>query len=303
LALDQGRTDDAIKTLRAQLSATPQDALAHQLLCRAFYSIELENDAVHECEAAVANASSNSDNYLWLGRAYGLKASHANPVSAFRLARKVVATFERAVSLDPANTPALSDLGEFYVAAPSIVGGGLDKAQQLSTRMMPVSATKAHRLLGLIAEKKDDPATAEAEFRKAVEAQSSPASYVDLAAFYQRQKRNDECVAAIQAAIRLDHAKDAALVDAASILTDANRSPQLAQQLLVSYLASPAKSDSAPTPKVHLQLGNMLLRSGDRAGAQREYQAALALASSLAAAQKALKSLQAQPAQQTKAIP
>lgn len=292
VALNQGRVDDAAGLLRSQISANPHDAVAHQLLCRAFYSIEQADAAISECEAAVASAPSASDNYLWLGRAYGLKASHANPISAFRIAKKVVASFERAVALDPANGPALSDLGEFYVSAPSIVGGGLDKAQQLSTLVMTVSATRAHRLLAFIAEKKGDSATAESEFKKAVDAQSSPGSYNDLAAFYQRQKKKDQCVAAIQSAIRLDRAKDAALVDAASILTDANSSPQLAQQLLIAYLASPAKSDSAPAAKAHVQLGDLLLKSGNLAAARREYQSALALASAYLPARKALLPLQ-----------
>lgn len=291
-ALNQGRADDAVRVLRAQISSDPRNYAAHQLLCRVDYAIELEDAAISECEAAVADAPANSDNYLWLGRAYGLKALRANPVSAFRLARRVAAAFERAVQLDPANAAALSDLGEFYVGAPSIVGGGLDKAQQLATRTMPVSATRAHRLLALIAEKKGDPGTAEAEFRKAVDAQPSPESFVDLAAFYQRQKKSDQCVAAIQSAVRLDRAKDAALVDAASILTDAHRSPQLAQQLLISYLASPAKSDAAPAPRVHVQLGDLLLKSGDTSAARREYQDALALASAYIPARKALLALQ-----------
>jgi len=295
-ALNQGRIDDAIRILQVQIAQDPHDALSHQLLCRAFYAIELEDPAIAECEAAVANGSSTSDHYLWLGRAYGLKASRANPVAAYRLAKKVDAAFEQAVKLDPANTAALSDLGEFYVAAPSLVGGGLDKAQALSVRMMPLSPTRAHWLLALIAEKNGENAAAEAEFRRAVEAQPSPGSFVDLAAFYQRQKKNDQCVTAIQAVVRLDRAKDAALVDAASILADAKRSPQLAQQLLTAYLASPAKSDSAPAPKVHVQLGDLLLKGGDRAGARREYQAAVALASSYAPAQRALKSLEAAPA-------
>ena len=296
IALNQGRADDAIRTLQAQLSAAPHDAVAHQLLCRTYYSIELDDQAIEECELAVADAPSSSESYLWLGRAYGLKASHANPVSAFRLARKVAAAFEEAVKLDPASLPALSDLGEFYVAAPSLVGGGLDKAQELANRMMPPSATKAHRLLALIAEKKGDLSAAEAEFRRAVEAQPSAGAFVDLAAFYQRQKRTDQCVTAIQAAVRLDRVKDAALVDAATILTDAKRSPQLAQQLLVAYLGSPAKSDEEPAAKVHVLLGNLLLNSGDQTGARREYQAALALASVYLPAQKALKSLPAGPA-------
>lgn len=301
-ALNQGRADEATRLLRTQISANPHDALAHQLLCRVFYSQDLADAAIEQCEAAVVDAPNSSENQMWLGRAYGMKASGANPVSAFRLARRVVAAFERAVELDPRNVAALSDLGEYYVAAPGIVGGGLDKAERLAERMMPVSAAKAHRIRALAAEKKDEINTAEAEFKRAVEAQPSPASsvaaWVDLAAFYQRHQKNDACVGAIQTAVRLDRAKDASLVDAASILTDANRSPEFARQLLSMYLASAAKSDAAPAARVHVQLGTLLGKSGDQEGARREYQTALSLASNYGPARKAL--AEARPA---KAIP
>ena len=52
--------------------------------------------------------------------------------------------------------------------------------------------------------------------------------------------------------------KDAVLVDAASILTTAHRSPELAERLLRDYLSSPSKSDGAPAFKVHVQLGDLL---------------------------------------------
>ena len=59
-----------------------------------------------------------------------------------------------AVQLDPENIHAMSDLGEYYVAAPSLIGGGLDKAQALAARMQPQFPAQSHRLLALIAEKK-----------------------------------------------------------------------------------------------------------------------------------------------------
>ena len=64
-------------------------------------------------------------------------------------------------------------------------------------------------------------------------------------------------------------------------------SPIWPRKLLRDYLASPAKTDDAPAFKVHLQLGDLLKRRGDTDGAQREYAAALALASNYAPARKA----------------
>lgn len=286
--LQQGRVDDAVAGLHEVLVTQPKDPEAHQLLCRTYYAQEMADSAIHECELAVANAPSSSDDQMWLGRAYGLKASHASPFTALSLAIKVRNAFERAVQLDPENIHAMSDLGEFYVAAPSLIGGGLDKALALAARMQPHFPAQAHRLLALVAEKKNDHATAEAEYINAVAAGKAPEAYIDLGHFYQRHNQFDKMADALQAGVAADHRKSSSLVDAASILTDAHRSPELAESLLRSYLASSAKTDDAPAFKVHVQLGELLAHRGDLAGAHREYATALTLASNYVPARKAM---------------
>ncbi len=270
------------------LTANPGDGQAHQLLCRIYYAQDMADDAIHECQLAASSDAASSDNQMWLGRAYGFKASHANPLSALSLAVKVRVAFERAVQLDPENIHALNDLGEFYVAAPAIIGGGLDKAQALAARMEPHFPSQAHRLLALIAEKKKEDAIAEAEFSNAVAAGKTPEAYIDLGHFYERHHQPDKMVNALQSGIASDRRKGPSLVDAASILTDAHRSPELAETLLRAYLSSSAKTDEAPAFKVHLQLGDLLAHQGDPIAAHREYAAAHALASNYAPARKAM---------------
>ena len=288
-ALQHGRVDDAEKSLRESLAVDPKDARAHQLLCRVYYAQDRGNEAVRECEAAVANAPQDSTSIDWLGRAYGLKAGHVNPLSAFALAKRVRATFERAVQTDPNNMDAATDLGQFYVDAPSIAGGDLDLARKLAATMASRWPARSHRLLAYIAKRNKDDKTAEAEFQAAVEAGHTPDAYTDLALFYQTHNQPDRALAAIREAIRADHTHGPALVDAASILIDAQRAPELAEQALRDYLASPAQTDDAPAFRVHLKLGKLLAAHGDQAGAQREYAAALALAPNYAPARDAVK--------------
>jgi tetratricopeptide (TPR) repeat protein len=289
--LQQGRVDEAAANLHQILATQPNDAFAHQLLCRVNYAQEIADSAIHECELAVSNAPGSSDNQMWLARAYGFKASHANPISALSLAVKVRTAFERAVQLDPENVNAMSDLGEFYVAAPSLIGGGLDKANALATRMQPHFPAQSHRLLALIAEKKKDTVRAEAEFSNAVAAGKSPEAYIDLGHFYQGRNQPDKMSEALKSAVNADHRKGPVLVDAANILVDAHSSPELSESLFRTYLASPSKTDDAPAFKVHIQLGNLLAKRGDMAGARHEYETALALASNYAPARKAMQSL------------
>ena len=286
--LQQGRVDEARISLQGVLAAEPSNAYAHQLLCRVYYAQEMADAAIQECELGASQNPGDSNTQMWLGRAYGMKASHARPLTAFALARKVRYSFERAVQLDPQNIQAMSDLGEFYVEAPAIVGGGLDKGRALASRMQPRFPSQSHRLLALIASEDKDAGTAEAEFKKAVLAGRTAAAYIDLGQFYQRQNQPDKALEALQAGIAADRRKDSSLVDAASILTAMNRSPQLAEDLLREYLSSPAQSDDAPAFKVHVQLGNLLAHQGDATSAHREYAAAAALASNYAPARKSL---------------
>src|SRR5580704_510622 len=67
--LQQGRVDEATASLHEILAAQPNDAVAHQLLCRTYYAQQITDSAIHECELAVANAPSSSDNQMWLARA------------------------------------------------------------------------------------------------------------------------------------------------------------------------------------------------------------------------------------------
>jgi tetratricopeptide (TPR) repeat protein len=289
--LQQGRVDEAAALLHETVNSQPDNAKAHQLLCRVYYAQEMADAAIRECELAAAADPNDSDTQMWLGRAYGLKASRVNALSAFALAKKVHSAFERAVQLNPTNVHAMSDLGEYYVAAPAIVGGGLDKAQRLAQQLQPYSAARYHRLLAEIADKRKDAATAEAEYRAAAAAGKTPEAFIDLGQFYQEKGQLDKALSAVQAGLEADHGKDSVLVDAASILTTANRSPELAERLLREYLSSPAKSDGAPAFKVHVQLGDLLLKRGDSAGAHREYAAALALASNYVPARKAMQGM------------
>jgi len=285
-ALMDGRVEDAASMLRATLASNPADATAHQLLCRVFYAQDQAGDAIRQCEQAASAQNvpdiQASDNYLWLGRAYGMKARHAGPIAGFTLARRVQASFARAVELNPSNVAALSDLGEYDVAAPSIVGGGDNKAQALAARMMPRFPAAAHRLLARLADANNDLATAEAEFKRAVDVQGAPEAWIDLAQFYQTHSRPEDALAAIRSGLAADRTHGPFLVDAAAILTQANRESSLAEGCLRDYLASHAQSDAAPAFKVHLQLGRLLAARGDSANADLELQAAAALAPAFA---------------------
>lgn len=278
-----GRADDAIARLNVSIAANQGDAEAHNLLCRVYYQEQRWEDAIHECETAVRLAPTESDYHLWLGRAYGEKADSIHSIKAYGLAKKVKSEFERAVQLDSSNVDALSDLGDFYSAAPGIVGGGKKKAQDVAQALQQHQPAQADQLMGHLAEKDKNDSLAETQFKAAVQVSGQSAdAWMTLASFYARHRQWDQMLAALHAGIDADttaaRPHGPALVDAASILSRNNREPQLAIQLLKRYLASPNQSADSPAFQVHAQLGRLLEEQGDHAGAQEQLEAAAALA-------------------------
>ena len=280
-----GKVDAAI----ADLSSAPKSAETHSLLCSLYGSIENRDRAIAECEAASAAAPGSSDDALALARAYGAKADHSGALTGMRMVGRIRGNFERAVQLNPNSVEALSDLGEFYVDAPGVVGGGLDKARALVARLQPLSAARAHRLAGMIAVKAKDDKTAEQEFNAELAVEHSPEAYVDLANFYRSQKQPERAAAQAKLAISRDihHGPDS--LDAAAILLDLKLDTRVAQDALRTYLQTP-QSGVASYARAHVMLGESLRAAGDAAGAQKEFAAALALAHDYEPARKGVSS-------------
>lgn len=294
--LNQGRVDDAIAQLQARIQKNPNDAEAHHLLSRAYLMIESWDKAVPPAEQAVALEPDNSDYHLWLGRAYGRKAEHSIFFKAIGWARKCKLEFERAVELNAANVPARADLAEYYLEAPSFLGGGKDKAQAQAEEIASRDKAAAHMVRARVAEDGKDYDTAERELWAAIAASNEPAGYwLDLAAFYRRRDRLNDMEDATNKAVAADKQKDPAiLVQAAALLLRAGRNLPGAAVLARKALSSPVSTNGAPSFQAHYLLGQALEKQGDNAGAEREYRAALSLARDYKQAQKALKHIQEQ---------
>lgn len=284
-----GRVDDAISRLSGRISASPNDAAAYNLLCRAYFSMNSWDRAIAACEKAVSLDPDNAEYHLWLGRTYGEKADTVSFFSAAGLAKKVRNEFERAVALDPKNWAARTDLAEFYLEAPGIVGGGQDKARAQAEALDGLNSAKAHWVRARLAEKNKDNTTAEKEYRTGIQASHGSANaWLNLAGFYRKTGRFDEMHDALERAAAAPMDQPEVLVDCASTLLRANRDLPFATQLLRRYLNSKNTVEQAPPFKVHYMLGNILEKQGDRQGAAQEYQIALAMAKDFGRAREAL---------------
>ncbi|MGA8868561.1 MAG: tetratricopeptide repeat protein [Candidatus Sulfotelmatobacter sp.] len=287
--LAAGRVDQAILSLEQQIQGSP-NAEAYNLLCRSYFTLDEWDRGIAACEKAVLLAPENGRYHLWLGRIYGEKADRANFLSAAGMARKVRTEFERAVELNPDSWEARTDLAEFYLEAPGIVGGGKDKARAQAELIAPENPAMAHWVQGRIAEKNKDADAAEQQYRAAIAASRGGArAWLNLALFYRHTGRFDQMEQALRTleTAPLDHPE--ALMDGASILLRTGRDYPLAARLLQRYMNFSPTVEEAPLFKAHYLLGELLEKQGQRQAAAAEYRASLALASGFGRAQEGLR--------------
>jgi cytochrome c-type biogenesis protein CcmH/NrfG len=293
--LAEGRVDDAIASLQHRLSDAPKDAESYNLLCRAYLTLSDWDEGVSACEKAVSLDPQNAQYHLWLGRSYGEKAEHAHFLAAAGLAKKVRNEFETAVRLNPNSAEARTDLAEFYLEAPAIVGGGRDKAEAQALQIANMDPIKAGWVKGRLAEKNKDVTSAENEYRAAIRASHGAAlAWLNLAFFYRHTGHLDLMEDAIRHASAAPMTQPEVLMESAAMLLRSKRDLPEATELLRRYLSSSATVEAAPAFKAHYLLGTALEQQGNKSAAAQEYRASLSLAKTFGLAQDALDRLNGQ---------
>jgi len=189
-AEEQYQRTDYAAVLKTLLVYSPKTAAVDALIGKSYYMDGQFKKSAAYFEAAVAENPSNSTDFDWLGRAYGQRAEQASFLTALPLAVKTRESFERAVALDSRNLEALGDLFEYYLQAPAVVGGGIEKAERIAGRISELSDPEAHYVRARIAEKRNRMAEAESEYRRASQlAPDQVGRILDLATFLSNQGR------------------------------------------------------------------------------------------------------------------
>jgi tetratricopeptide (TPR) repeat protein len=292
-AFDKGDYAKAIELLKAAEGKEPGNGEIQLLLAKSYLELNQYDAAVSSAEKSVALNPKSSEYHQWLGEAYGGKADHVSMFSAYPLARKTQKEFQTAVQLDEKNFNAMQDLIEYDCTAPSIVGGGEEKAQPLIQKLMSLDAAQGHYAAGNCKAVKKDYAAADAEFAKALESKPKSADLIyDIGDYFVQRGHADKL------ATVADLGEAAAPGDprgkfyrSVGWIMKGEKLPE-AEKLLQEYLReAPVRSTYPKSWQAHYWLGQLFEKQKNTAAARREYQAALKLNAKYKAAQEALKKL------------
>ena len=232
--------------------ATP-DTQTLELLGKCFFMQGDFKRASDAFEKASVLDPSSSMIFTWLGRSFGRRAETAFPVQAFVLAQKTREAFEKAVQLDSKNGEALGDLFEFYLQAPSMVGGGLDKARNLLPLVAKVSPVELHFARARMAEEKKQFDEAESEYRAAFEMSAHQiARTLDVARFYAKRGRYEESDRLFDQAEKASPDSPQVFFVRAQTYVLSQRKLDQAQALLRKYLSATSLTPDDP-PKSEAQ--------------------------------------------------
>lgn len=292
-AFDKGDYAKAVDILQGAASKSPNNGEIYLWLTKTYLELKQYDNAVNSGEKAVAVDSKNSVYHQWLGEAYGAKADHASALSAYSLARKTQREFATAVQLDAHNYDAAQDLIEYDCTAPSIVGGGEDKAQALIAKLMDLNAAEGHYGAAVCKAQKKDYSGADAEYAKALESKPQTANRVyDIGDYFLERGQADKLleVAAQGEAIAPKDARGKYYRACALILKSDKLSD--AEKLLRDYLQTAPPTSQYPSAwQAHYWLGRLYETQKNAAAAKNEYEIALKGNSKYKPAQDALKRL------------
>jgi tetratricopeptide (TPR) repeat protein len=274
-----GHYNRSVDALNSAIAKSPNDASLHLLLGESYYQLHEFPRAVASFERAVQLAPKESEYHDWLGKAYGRKAEESLFLSAMSWARKTHREFEIAVELNSQNYEAQRDLIRFEMNAPSVVGGGDDKALKHIDALEKIDPIQGQLARAeFFATKKRVP-EADTAFGKILESDADRAGvFFEVSDYYRERPDAEKMGQAIDKAERVDPEDRRLKFYKGVFKVMEGKSPIEAETLLKSYVATvPNNSDLPSHAAAQEWLGKLYESQGRFSEAAEEYRLSLSV--------------------------
>ena len=289
-ALLKDRDPRAAQVVAALAKARPEDPAVRVLQIRVLMQQRDKSEQALELAEELADDEPDyGPAHLWLGNAYGNRIGQVGRFSQATMAPKLRRAFERALELDSNLHDARTALIEYYLQAPAIVGGSVEKAKAQVAELQRRDPPRGYYALGRLAQYEERLDDARRHYLDAYAARpSNPVYRMSAGIIHQDAK---------------DWAKAFAVFDlwtreepkAAGAWYQLGRTAVLSGQRLDDgvaafrrFLALPEQPGQPEHKHAWYRMGQALALAGDKAGARQALERALSLDPDLAEAKAEL---------------
>lgn len=291
-ALLEQKDARAATLIAALAKAEPKNADAKVLWVRVLLQQGEVKKAIDVAQDAIELAPRNAQTHYWLGNAYGHRIGQVGMISKMLIAPKLRRAFERAVALDPDLVDARDSLVDFYLQAPSAMGGGIDNAKAQVGQIAARDPALGHAVNArvLIAEDKLDDALAEMEAARA--ARPDEARYrLNLGLAYQQAKKWEQAFDLFQTWVDEDDSATSAWYQLGRTSALSSLHVETGIAALQRYLSVPITPGEPEAQHAWYRLGQVFAHAGRKDEARDAFRQALAIDPHHAEAKAALAKL------------
>ena len=272
----KSRDARAAPAIEAMVKAAPASAEARILLARLRLQQGEAEDAIDAAREAVELAPGAAQAHYWLGNAYGTRIGQVGMMSKAMMAPKLRDAFETAVKLDPGLHDARTSLVEYYLQAPAIAGGSVDKARAQADELARRDPPRGHYARARLAMHDGKPDDAAQAYIAAWQARPESTTYRSAAGLALQETGQWDRAFQLYADWTAEDPK------AAGAWYQIGRSAALSGQrldagaaALKTYLALPHAANQPEPHHAWYRLGQVQARAGDKAAARASFANAL----------------------------
>lgn len=205
--LNNGEYEKAKAFFNQKIKENKNNDQAYYYLGRTHLMSGEAEKAVDHIEKAIEMNDHIADYHYWLAQALGRKAQNSNVIKQAFIASKILKEFERTIELDSMHLGGHVGVASFYIQAPSIMGGDLEKARREAAIIQKLDARQGRLMMIALYEKEGKFDLAQQEYEKFDQSFNDSTDnyqfYNSYGYFLLRQKKYEQAIEKFQKQVRL----------------------------------------------------------------------------------------------------
>lgn len=290
--LMQGNHEQGNNILHSIISNNPPNSLIHFLIGKTYFANKMYDLALLHFEKSISLENNNGEFYYWLGLTYKEKIQTAGFFEKADYMSKLKDCLQLAVKLDPENPDYRYLLGGFYLKAPGLLGGSIQKAKNEADYLLKISPVKGFDLYAQIHLENDNFEDAILSYKKLIDLDPlNPNNYFQIGMLYQNMKIYDMAFNYFEDAIKADTLFLKALYQIGRTAVFAKNNISRGIESLLKYLQLKLDGSVPQYDAAHWRLGMLFEINGDFLNAKYQYDKAVQLNPQNEEYKKSLKAL------------